>query len=105
MRSKSIVLLGLALGCGAVASVGISQVMERNRQEQSAQGEFDRIFVAQSDININEPLTPQNVKLEEWPKALVPGGALTKLEEVSGKRVRYHLTKGEPILSSKLAGE
>ena len=30
MRSKSIVLLALALGCGLVASIGISQVMDRH---------------------------------------------------------------------------
>ena len=28
MRSKSIVLLALALGCGLVASIGISQYMD-----------------------------------------------------------------------------
>ncbi len=103
MRSKSVVLLGLALGCGAIASVGISQVMERNRQ-QGDPGDAATIFVALTDINVNEPLTPQNVKLEEWPKDKVPNGALTKLEEVQGKRVRYKLLAGEPIMSNKVAG-
>ena len=28
MRSKSIILVALALGCGLVASIGISQIMD-----------------------------------------------------------------------------
>ena len=34
----------------------------------------------------------------------MPAGALTKLEEVEGKRCRMKLYAGEPILSSKLLG-
>ena len=104
MRSKSIVLVALALGCGLVAAIGISQFMDaRNRSVDS--GEKTPIFVAMADINANDELTAQNIKLEEWPKAIIPAGALTKLEDVEGKRCRMKLYTGEPILSSKLLGE
>ena len=103
MRSKSIVLLVLALGCGLVASIGISQVMEA-RNKAADQGDRQPVFVAMTDIAANEEMTAQNIKLEEWPKAIVPAGALTKLEEVEGKRCRMKLYAGEPILSSKLLG-
>jgi pilus assembly protein CpaB len=103
MRSRSIVLLALALGCGLVASIGISQFMDaRNRGADL--GDRQPVFVAMADINANEELTAQNIKLEEWPKAIVPSGALTKLEEVEGKRSRMKIYAGEPILSSKLLG-
>jgi pilus assembly protein CpaB len=103
MRSKSIVLLALALGCGLVASIGISQLMDaRNRGADL--GDRQPVFVAMADINPNEEFTAQNIKLEEWPKAIVPAGALTKLEEVEGQRSRMKIYAGEPILSSKLLG-
>src|SRR5262245_9444705 len=103
MRSKSIVLLALALGCGLVASIGISQYMDA-RNRGAGDGERQPVFVAMADINPNEELTAQNIKLEEWPKAIVPAGALTKLEEVEGQRCRVKVYAGEPILSSKLLG-
>jgi pilus assembly protein CpaB len=103
MRSKSLALLTLALACGLVASIGISQMMDA-RNKQGDDGAKTPIFVALTDIGTNEELTPQNIKLEEWPKTIVPQGALTRLEEVEGKRSRMKVYAGEPILLSKLVG-
>jgi len=105
MRSKSILLLTLALGCGLIASIGISQVMERRNAQAGPTAETVPIYVAMLDINNKDLLTPQNIKLEEWPKDKVPPGALTKLEEVDGKRCRRQIFAGEPILGAKLGEE
>src|SRR5436190_23970341 len=103
MRPKSIILLVLALGCGLVASIGISQVMDRrNQQPAAAAPEVQPIFVALKNVNVNEPFTEAALKLEEWPKGKVPAGALTKLEEVVGRRARSTIYAGEPILEAKL---
>jgi pilus assembly protein CpaB len=104
MRSKSILLLALALGCGLVASIGVSQMMEARNGAASDASDKQAIFVAMIDINPNDELTAQNIKLEEYPKNLVPQGGLTKLEEVEGKRSRMKVYAGEPILASKLLG-
>ncbi len=103
MRSKSIVLLALALGCGLIASIGISQYMD-TRGGGGNQGDRQAVFVAMEDINAGDELTAQNIKLEEWPQAIVPAGALTRLEDVEGKQCRMRIYAGEPILSSKLLG-
>jgi pilus assembly protein CpaB len=103
MRATSILLIVLAVGCGLVATIGINQMMN-DRNQAADQGERVAVFVAMTDINANEELTPQNMKMEEWPKAIVPTGSLSKLEEVEGKRCRMKLYAGEPILSSKLLG-
>jgi len=103
MRTKSILLLALAMGCGLIAAIGIGQVMETQHKAVD-EGERQPVFVAMTDIRPNEELTAQNVKLEEWPKKIIPQGALTKLEEVEGKRTRLKLYAGEPILASKLLG-
>ncbi len=101
MRLKSILLLGLALGCGAVASIGISQVMER-KGTPAATPETEPILVALSDININEPLTAELLKLEEWPKDKIAPDSLRSIEEVVGRRTRTKLYAGEPIREAKL---
>ena len=103
MRTRSIMLLALALGCGLVASIGISQVMDA-RSKSPDQGERLPVFVALADIGPTQELNAQNIKLEEWPKNIIPQGALTRLEEVEGKKTRIKIYAGEPILSSKLLG-
>ncbi len=104
MRTRSIILIALAMGCGLVAAIGISQMMDARSKGEEV-GERQPVFVALTDIRPNEELTAQNIKLEEWPKRIIPQGALTKLEEVEGKRTRLKVYAGEPILASKLLGE
>jgi pilus assembly protein CpaB len=104
MRTKSLVLLVLALGCGLVASIGISQIIEQNKNSPVAT-ETEAILVAMKPITAQEQLKAENIKLEQWPKNLVPKGALTKIEEIEGRRVKHSLAPGEPILQNKLVGE
>lgn len=103
MRPKSIILLTLALGCGLIASIGINQVMANRRAVPvQVEGETTPVFVAATEIGIGDPLTPQVLKLEPWPKEKVPAGALGQLEEVEGRRSRSKFYPGEPILEAKL---
>ena len=105
MRTKSIVLLLLALGCGLVASIGISQIIEQNKQGSGPAAETQPILVAMKPIAGQEQLKAENVKLEEWPKHLIPKGALTKIEDVEGRRVKFSLVPGDPVLENKLVGD
>jgi pilus assembly protein CpaB len=99
------VLLLLALGCGLVASIGISQIIEQNKQGGGAAAETQPILVAMKPIAGQEQLKAENVKLEEWPKHLIPKGALTKIEDVEGRRVKFSLVPGDPVLENKLVGD
>jgi pilus assembly protein CpaB len=99
MRPKSILLLALALGCGLVASIGISQVMDRKPQ---AKLETVPIYVALHNINLGDPIEANMLSLQEWPKDKVPRGAVSKLEDLEGRRPRTAIFEGEPILEGKL---
>jgi pilus assembly protein CpaB len=101
MRPKSLLLLALALGCGLVASIGISQVMDRN---SGAQIKLDTvpIYVATHNINLGDPIDAAMLSLQEWPKDKVPRGAISTLEELEGRRPRTAIFEGEPILEAKL---
>jgi pilus assembly protein CpaB len=101
MRPKTIILLVLALGCGLVASIGISQVLQRN-QDQTPTEEMTPVWVAMADVKNGEMLSAQNLKLEQWPKEKVPKGALSKLEEIDGKRTRSTIYQGEVVIEKKL---
>ena len=104
MRPKTMILLVLALGCGLVASVGISQMLQRN-QENGPPSDTSPVWVAKSDIKVDESLTMQNLQLEQWPKEKIPPGALSKMEEITDKRARVTLYQGEPVLAKKLLGK
>jgi pilus assembly protein CpaB len=101
MRPKSLLLLALALGCGLVASIGISQVMDRNNHSQT-KIETVPIYVAIHNINLGDPIDAKMLRLEDWPKDKVPRGAISSLEELQGRRPRAAIIEGEPILEGKL---
>jgi pilus assembly protein CpaB len=101
MRPKSLLLLALALGCGLVASIGISQVMDRNSRPQQAL-ETTPIYVAKHNINTGDPIDASMLSLQEWPKDKVPRGAIATLEDLEGRRPRSTIIEGEPILDAKL---
>jgi|GEM_PF-4036944 len=104
MRStKSIILIVIALACGLIASIGISQVMAR--PEASAGPDTETIYVAASNLPNWKPLTAEMVKEEEWPAGKVPPDAVRSLEELEGKSPKYPLYPGEPIVMSKLTDE
>jgi pilus assembly protein CpaB len=105
MRAKSMALLMLALGCGLVASIGITQVMAKRNAEPASTGETQPILIASKDIPLGERLTVESLKLEAWPKDKIPAGSVAKLEDAQGLRTRTKLYAGEPILEKKLLGK
>jgi pilus assembly protein CpaB len=106
MRPKSLALLLLALGCGLVASLGFMEVISRrNAESTTAAGDTQSVYVALTDIGLGDLLTAQVLKLEQWPKDKVPTGAISRIEDVEGRRARTKLYTGEPILEHRLLGK
>ena len=92
--------LALALGCGLVASIGISQVLDGNSRPAAVA--TTPIYVALQNINVGDQITEKMVSLEEWPKDKVPAGAVVKWENLEGRRPRSNVYQGEPILENKM---
>jgi len=103
MRPKSLMLLVLALGCGLVASLGITQVISKRDGGKSAPAaETEAILVVVEDVPLGTPLSSDVLKLEQWPKDKIPDGAMADIKELEGRRALTSLYKGEPILKFKL---
>lgn len=105
MRAKSMVLILIALGCGLVASIAISQVMERGSKSTNVGLETVPIYVASTDIDVNEQLSATNVRVEDWPKSKMPEGVVKDLKDVNERFARVRFYAGEPILMAKLVNE
>ena len=61
------------------------------------------VVVAVVDLPRGASITPEEVKIKEFPRDLVPAGALSKLEDAVNRGIFVPLTKDEPVLESKLA--
>lgn len=102
MRAKSMVLLVVALGCGMIAAVGVSQAMMQQDTGEKKEPLVE-IFVAVKDLDHAEQITAEKIRLDKWPKSRVPEGALTKLEQVEGMFTKLNIFADEPILEKKIA--
>jgi len=103
MRTKSLVLIIIALGCGLVASIGISEVLKK--PGDVGEVETEPILVAAIDLDIGKKLDAQNVKIEDWPKSKIPEGAFRSLDEAQDTYTRARLYAGEVILQQKMMGQ
>jgi pilus assembly protein CpaB len=103
MRTKSLLLLLIALGCGVVASVAVSQVV----LDQKGQGAVQTvgILVVSKNISAASRIHPDSVRVEQWPADKVPVGALTDLKQIEGKFAKQPVYANEPLIEVKLANK
>lgn len=101
MKTKSIVLIVVSLGFGCVAAVGMVQVMAKSKTAVP-RANTKPVLVALCDLDINDELTPENVKVEQWPANMVPEGIVTQWEGNEGRRIAGRVIKGYPIQSNML---
>lgn len=101
MRAKSMLLLLVAIGCGVVASVAVSQiVLDKKTDTKTAQ-----ILVVTKNVSAAAKITPEIVSLEQWPIDRIPQGAITDPKLVEGKFAKQPLYSGEPLIEIKLANK
>lgn len=102
MRPKSMVLILIALGCGLIASIGISQVVDKGGKDETPEVQLAPVYVAALDVPSHQKLNAQSVKLEEWPVDKIPPGAVSKFEDLDGRKPAQPLYKGEVVLAAKI---
>lgn len=89
-----VISVGIGLGAVVLASRWISQ------QSSVASS---KVVVAAIDIDLGTPLTPQMLKVADWPKGSLPTGATEDIKKLDTRVVKTSLLRGEPVLESKLA--
>ena len=95
--TRGLIMLLVALLAGIAAVVMASKWM----QGQTKDG--NRIAVAAADVEIGARLSPEMLKLVEWPPSSVPPGAFTETAPLDGRVVKTSVTRGEPLIEGKLA--
>jgi hypothetical protein len=92
---------------GGTAAVGVNRFIDVTRTRAKATVECEPIFVAIRDLPSGNPVTVWDVRLREWPKAMVPQAALRpgSFEGIAwpeGHVARLSLREGQPVLRSHL---
>lgn len=101
MKAKTLILLFVALGCGMIAAVAVSKAVMTN-QNGPVEEAMVEIIVAAKDMQQGEQISAEDVKLEQWPQARLPEGAVFDLSLIEDKFTKQSIFTGEPILERKV---
>ena len=97
MRSRGLMMLLIALLAGLGAVVMAARWMQG---QNSGQG---RIAVANAEIQLGSAITPEMVRMVDWPQSNQPPGVFTEVEKLHGRVVTGTVQRGEPLLEARLA--
>ena len=109
MGGRNLIFLGVAIGVALIAVIlansyfsGVEERQERIAEEQ----QLARIVVATQPLEFGQPLTPQNIRLQNFPAGSVPQGAFRSMEDaLRDNRVALRpIVPGEPVLADKVSG-
>jgi pilus assembly protein CpaB len=91
-------MMAAAIIAGLVAVVLASQWISRQSQFGAS-----KVVVLGVDAQLGSRLTPEMIKLVDWPTGSVPNGAFSDPKALDGRVVKTSIQRGEPVLESKLA--
>ena len=99
MRNKrSLLMMGLAL----VLASGSVFVAARWINAQATVN-TSKVAVAVADISLGARLSPDMVRMVDWPSGAVPPGALLDAKLLDSRVARASIQRGEPVMEGKLA--
>ncbi|MBM4075917.1 MAG: Flp pilus assembly protein CpaB, partial [Planctomycetes bacterium] len=102
MKTKSLVLLAVAAGCGLVSMLGVQQMLAKAKPTVVPKV---KILVAKTSIDPGVPLDTTNVGFKEWPKDSIPEGAITKEEQYVERSLKQRVGPGQPIVGPDLGNK
>lgn len=95
---RPLTMMALAVLLGLLAVLLASHWLLR--QTPAGKG---RIVVAAADVSLGQRLSPDMLRLAEWPAESLPQGALQDPLRLSGRVLKSSVLRGEPLSEAKLA--
>ena len=97
MRSRGILMLFIAL------IAGLAAVFLATRWMQGQGGDGGRIAVANTDIELGGRISPEMIRMADWPLGSTPTGAYKEAAKLEGRVVLVSMQRGEPLIEARLA--
>jgi pilus assembly protein CpaB len=95
---RAVMMLLIATVAGLTAVVFASRWM--TSQASSA---TTSVVIAGADISLGQRITPDVLKVADWPSSSVPQGAFTDAKKLDGRVLKESLQRGEPLVEAKLS--
>ncbi|MFT5532863.1 MAG: pilus assembly protein CpaB [Burkholderiaceae bacterium] len=97
-NTRALMMLAIAV----VLALGAVVVAARWIGDQAAVT-TSKVAVAQNDVSLGARMTPEMVRMVDWPSNALPPGAITDPKLLDTRVTRASIQRGEPIMESKLA--
>lgn len=96
--------LSFALFIALVLSAGATYLLySRIRNQRSAAPVTVRVVAAVDQLAAGTPLTPQNLKIVDWPASIPLTGAFARPDQVVGRSLIYPVSPNQPVVENDLA--
>jgi pilus assembly protein CpaB len=96
--------LTLAMLIALVLSAGATYLLySRIKSQRPAAPTTIRVVAAVDELPAGTPLTPQSLKVVDWPSSIPLAGAFTKPDQIIGRSLIYPLSPNQPVVESSLA--
>ena len=104
MSTRTILVVFLALVCGAAMAIGVLQA-NRPANLVGPKAATERVVIAVANIARGMSLTEKDIAEVDWPEGVAPVGAIREKGKALKRVVIGQVLEGELILTSKLASE
>ncbi len=98
MKSSSLLLIVVAIGCGVLAMLGYQEALSNSRPAEP----MGEMLIATAEIRPGTPLNETNTAFKRVPLSAIPEGAVTKKEEYENRALMATAVPGETIMKAKL---
>lgn len=96
--SRALVMIAVSIVLAIAAVVFAARWIS-----QQASMATSKVAVATVDISVGARLTPEMIKLVDWPAGSTPKGSFKELKDLETRVTRTNLQAGEPIIEPRLA--
>lgn len=94
---------GLAM-LGMAVLLAVAAVLVAARWiNAKASNATNKVAVARVDIALGSRITPDTIRMVDWPATAMPPGAFTDLKMLEARVARTTIQMGEPLMETKLA--
>ncbi len=97
-NTRALIVLAIALLAGLAAVFLAFRWLSSQSNSNMA-----RVAVAATEISLGQRISPDMVKLADWPTGSVPEGSADAIDKLDGRVARTAFQRGEPVIEAKLA--
>jgi pilus assembly protein CpaB len=99
MSLRAFFIVASALVCGGSAAVGVNRYLNQS----TPVSDTEPLVVAAVDLPRGHMVSASEVQVRDWPRGMLPPGAIADAADAVDRATLVPLVVGEPILNSKIA--